>query len=150
MISVKTIIANKKQFAKYFITGVSGFILDILSLYFLKEYLHLAAAQSVMINQIFILFYIFLLNKYWSFNSNNGGLAELKRYLVVVFGNYLFSIVWIWFFSDLIGLYYLAVRTVNIALAVSWNFVLYKKWVYREVKNISEEVLKDKVCNEQI
>ena len=135
MDSVKTIINKQKQFIKYFITGVTAFLLDIASLFVLKEYCGLSAVVAVMLNQVFILATIFIVNKYWSFESKNSKTDEARRYFVVAAINYVFSITWIYLMADILGVYYLLARFLNISLAVTWNFFLYKNWVYKQSEN---------------
>jgi dolichol-phosphate mannosyltransferase len=127
----------KIQFIKYFITGLSGTILDIGTLYIFKDLFHLRAVIAVMINQIIVVFYVFTLNKYWSFKSN-GGLTHLQfiRFLSVMGLNYIIAIVWMWFWHDIFNYNYLLVRLTNIILSVSWNFLIYKYWVYQQERSI--------------
>jgi putative flippase GtrA len=54
------------------------------------------------------------------------------KFFVVATGNYIFAIFWMWIWNQNFGFNYLIVRIVNIALAVAWNFLLYKEWVYKE------------------
>lgn len=128
----------RHEFAKYFIIGFSSFLLDVGSLYILKNHLGLKPYVAVIMNQPFILVFVFYLNKHWSFKA--GGLThkQMIRFLCVAGMNYVISAAWMWLFNEKLGLQYLIVRTLNVALAVAWNFLLYKYWVYR-----SEAVLTD-------
>ncbi|MDO9510012.1 MAG: GtrA family protein [Candidatus Magasanikbacteria bacterium] len=128
---LKYILLHREQFIKYFVIGVSGTVLDILSLWILKEFFGLLPVVAVIVNQIFMLLYIFFLNKKISFKV--GGIAhqQMIRFLIVAGGNYLFAILWMWLFNYNFGYNYLLVRIVNIILAVSWNFLLYREWVYK-------------------
>ena len=127
----------RREFAKYFIIGISAFVADVGSLFFLKEFVQLSPTMAVVINQPVIATGVFLLNKHWSFQA--GGLTHrqmVKFYLLAIF-NYLFSVVWIYLLHDRFGVYYLYARTLNIALSVAWNFLLYKYWVYRADKALT-------------
>ena len=121
----------RDQFIKYFITGLGAVFLDILSLYLLKEYLGLRAVWAVVINQIFILNYVFFVNKHWSFKSKGMTRREMKRFLTLAGLNYAVAVVWMLFFNEFLEFNYLLVRLANVALSVAWNFLLYKYWVYR-------------------
>ncbi|MBI5729233.1 MAG: GtrA family protein [Candidatus Magasanikbacteria bacterium] len=139
---VKRFIAHlwsaRREFAKYFIIGVSGVALDIGSLYVLKEYVHWSAVAAVIVNQAVLINYGFFLNKYWAFKSTGITHRQIIRYYLLALANYLFSIFWMWFFHDRFGFNYLLTRVANIALAVTWNFLLYKHWVYGGKANISQ------------
>jgi putative flippase GtrA len=78
----------RRQFAKYFIIGIISFVLDMSSLIFLKETLHLLPFVAVIANQIFILVFVFLMNKYWSFKEHSLTHRQLWRFCIVVALNY--------------------------------------------------------------
>lgn len=135
----------RREFAKYFIIGITAFILDVGSLGILKYYLGINPTVAVILNQPPILVFVFYLNKHWSFRA--GGLTHKQfiRFLTLAGANYCIAVVWMWFFTHLFRIdiflsrqitfisvtkAVLFVRTVNIALAVAWNFLLYKYWVY--------------------
>lgn len=120
----------RAQFAKYFIIGISAVILDVGSLYLLKQYAHMRPVWAVVVNQIFLINYVFFLNKYWSFKNAGWSHMQAVRFLIVCAFNYIFSICWMYLFNEKFGVNYLVARTINIALAVSWNFLLYRYWVY--------------------
>lgn len=120
----------RAQFIRYFIIGVNGVVLDIVTLWLLKNYLRLSPTTAVIINQIFLVNYVFLLNKYWAFKARGMGHKQIIKFYMVAGINYLISIAWMWFFNHHLHYNYLLVRIVNIALAVSWNFLLYKYFVY--------------------
>lgn len=120
----------RAQFTKYFITGISAVILDILTLYLLKEYAHLKPVWAVVVNQVVLLNYVFFINKYWSFKSQGMAHREMVRFLILAGVNYLISVAWMYVFNEKFGINYLLVRLANVALAVAWNFLLYRFWVY--------------------
>ncbi len=121
----------RKEFAKYFIIGLSALFTDIGSLYILKEYFHLSPTFAVVMNQPVIMAGVFFLNKHWSFKAGGVTHRQMVKFLSLAAFNYLFSVIWIYLLHDRFGVYYLYARTLNIALAVAWNFLLYKYWVYR-------------------
>jgi putative flippase GtrA len=121
----------RAQFVKYFAIGISGVVLDMFTLWFLKSICGLSAIMSVIINQIFLINYVFILNKFWAFKAVGMAHRQIIKFYILAFGNYLFSIGWMWIFNEHLGYHYLLVRMVNIAMAVSWNFLLYKYFVYK-------------------
>lgn len=122
----------RAQFIRYFITGVSAVFLDLLTLYLLKEYLHLRPVWAVVFNQILLLNYVFFINKYWSFKSQGVTHKQVMRFLMLSGMNYVISVVWMLFFNEKMHFNYIWVRIANVALAVAWNFLLYKYWVYKQ------------------
>ncbi len=128
----KLIIAHRKQLLRYFVTGVSAVILDILTLFVFKEYLHIRPVWSVVINQVLILNYVFFLNKYWSFEEKNGAPhKQALRFFILQAFNYAFSVFVMWLFNEKFAFNYLLVRLACIILMTSWNYLIYKFWVYR-------------------
>ena len=131
--------AARAQFAKYFIIGFTAFVLDITTLFLFKEFLHLSPVQAVIFNQAVLLNYVFFLNKYWAFKAKGITRAQMIRFYSLAVINYVISVTWMWFFTEYLRLViiqperynYLLFRTANIALAVAWNFLLYKFWVYK-------------------
>ncbi len=137
--------SHRVQFFKYFITGMSAFILDLSSLYLLVGQLHISKVLATLINQIILLNYVFFINKWWSFKSVGTTHRKIVRFYILAASNAAFSVFWMWFFTQVVRLDvllhyvvknkdfdYLIIRTINIVLAVTWNFVLYKYWVYKE------------------
>ncbi|MEI8361412.1 MAG: GtrA family protein [bacterium] len=122
---------TRHQFGKYFITGISALILDMLSLYLLKEFFGMRPVYAVIVNQALLLNYVFVINKYWSFGAKGMGKQQMFRFYVLAICNYLFSVVWMYAVNDGLGVNYLLARFVNIGLSVSWNFLIYKYWVYK-------------------
>jgi len=122
---------NRRQFIVYFGIGISGTILDILTLWILKEFFGLIPVVAVIINQVFMLLYVFFLNKKLNFRVGGEVHKQMIRFMMVAFGNYFFAILWMYFWNHFFNFNYLLVRIINIALSVFWNFLLYKEWVYK-------------------
>ncbi len=126
----------RHQFVRYFVIGLGAVVLDVGSLYLLKEYLHLRPVVAVVINGIFLMNYVFFLNKYWAFKSKGVTHKQMVRFFILAGINYLISISWMYIFNHKLDFNYLWVRVANIALSVAWNFLLYKYWVYKHEEPI--------------
>ena len=120
------------QFRRYFTVGCSGVVLDLATLYLLKTIIGLTPVVAVIINQLGMAVYIFLLNKYWVFGSSGAFTRQAARYITLTMVNYVIAIGWMWFFNSYLGFNYLLMRLANIALATVWNFLLYRFFVYRK------------------
>ena len=128
----KLIITHRKQFLRYFITGVTAVILDILTLLLFKEYFGLRPVVAVIINQILILNYVFFINKYWSFEEKSGVHSkQVLRFFILQAFNYVFSVFVMWLFNEKLGFNYLIIRLLTIALMTAWNFLFYRFWIYK-------------------
>lgn len=135
---------SAKRFLHYSIIGGTAFMLDYGSLFLLKEVFGLSPVVSVILNQPPTILYVFLLNKFWSFKAQGDTLKQAVKFSILMAANYLFAVIWMWFWIQVIDfsfylsaggvgkdIGYMVVRLANIILAVSWNFLLYKHWVYR-------------------
>lgn len=148
--SLKYFWSLRREFAKYFIVGVSGVIFDMALLILFKEVFNLRPVYAVIVNQFIILIYIFVLNKYWSFRNKEVPHKQLVRFLMLALFNYFFAVVMMYIFNDLFKFDYRLVRLGSIAIMVSWNFFLYKYWVYASLKpevlrpNSEEEIQQSK------
>ncbi len=125
---------HRREFFKYFVVGVSAFVLDTGSLYLLKEKAAFSPVQAIAVSQPFILAFVFLTNRAWSFGakgSTKESTKQMIKFLSLALGNYLFGLVWMWITHDKLGFHYMVARIANIMLAVAWNFLIYKYWVYK-------------------
>ena len=118
------------QFARYFVVGLSGVVLDMASLILFKELFGWLPIFAVIVNQVVILVYIFAMNKYWSFKNRAMPHKQVVRFLILALFNYCFSVTLMYVFNHKLDFDYRLVRLASIALAVSWNFFLYKYWIY--------------------
>lgn len=121
----------RHQFAKYFIVGISGFVLNLALLIFAKEYLGISAVVATSVIGLFMLAFNFSLNKYWSFKEKSMPHKQFVRYLILAAGDYFFAILAMYVFHRLLGWDYRLVNIGAVAAMVSWNFLLYKYWIYR-------------------
>ena len=125
------ILASRRQLFFYVIIGGSAFVLDMSSLIFFKEILGVKPVITVIFSQIIIINYVFFLNKHFSFQSFGKTRQQMIKFYLLACWNYFFGIGWMWLLNEVMSWNYLAVRVAGIVLAVSWNFLLYKFWVYK-------------------
>ena len=124
--------AHRVQFFRYAVTGVVAVILDMSTLYALKEWLHIRPIWAIVVNQGVLVNLVFFVNKKWSFQSTGQTRRQITRFYALAGLNYVISVTWMGWFTHIFGEHwYLLIRLANIALATAWNFLLYKFWVYR-------------------
>lgn len=121
----------RHQFAKYFIVGISGYLINLGLLIFAKEVLGVSAVTATAVIGLLLLGFNFILNKYWSFKEKTMPHKQVVRYLILVVANYAFSVAAMYFFHELLKFDYRLVNFGTTAVMVLWNFPLYKYWVYR-------------------
>ncbi|MDO8509583.1 MAG: GtrA family protein, partial [bacterium] len=64
-------------FLHYAIVGSSSYIINLGSLIIIVQGFKVDPVVGSSINQIFVLFYVFLLNKFWSFKSKGKSLYQM-------------------------------------------------------------------------
>lgn len=121
---------NRNSIAKYGFTGSSAFVLDMVSLIFLKEIAGFSPTFSIILGQIFVLLYVFLINKYWSFKKYTWKHYQIVRFLALASFNYLFSVSSMFLFNEIFGFNYIIIRVFTVAVMVCWNYILYRTWIY--------------------
>ncbi len=124
----------RHQFVKYVVVGVSGLVIDLSTLIFFTTVFGWTPVFAVIVNQSIVLGYNFTLNKYWSFRNTAIPHTQLVRYFILAACNYGISVLLMYIFHDLLSYDYRLVRIGTIALMVSWNFFLYKYWVYKDTE----------------
>lgn len=129
----------RREFAKYFLVGISAVAFDMGTLIAAKELLNIRPIYAVIINQLFVLAYVFFTNKYWSFRNTDLPHKQMARFIILATFNYFFSVFMMYIFNHHVGIDYRIVRMCTIAVMVPWNFFLYKYWVYKQEKQLGEE-----------
>lgn len=122
-----------KQFFKYVLVGFLATGLDFLILYLLVEYGHLFYLLAAIIS-IAIVFWIgFNLNKYWTFkNPENNYWSQLFKYLLTHSVGIGISLGVLTFLVEIFDMWYLLAKVFATAAALIWNFLVTKKWVFKD------------------
>ena len=128
----KLVFENRYQILKYLVTGGSGFVLDIATLWLLKEKFGFTPTQAVIANQIFMVSYLFLFYKFWAFRARGITHSQLIRFVCVLAWDYIFSVLMMALGTEILSFNYLLVRTATIAINTLWNYPLYKYFVFVE------------------
>ncbi|NLW27622.1 MAG: GtrA family protein [Hungateiclostridium saccincola] len=75
--------------------------------------------------------YNFLLNRFWSFKSKVNIFKQLKQYSALFIFNLIIASVLLYLLSDKIGIMPKISKILVMGMLVCWNFVLYKKVIYK-------------------
>jgi putative flippase GtrA len=121
----------KRQFAKYFIIGISSVFIDMAILIFLKEFGGFSPVLAVVFSQLVVILFVFFMNKHWSFGAPTRTHRQAIRFLSLASFNYFFSLAAMQIGNGVWGFDYRLVRLATMAMMVLWNFFLYKYWVYK-------------------
>lgn len=130
---LKKIIESKDiivQFSKYI--GIGGFsAICELSLFTIFERLGVSVFISNISSVIIATVINYLLNRFWAFKAKKSSIKSLVLYLCLFAFNITFSSNFIVFLSNT-GVNSIIAKLISMILITLWNFVLYKKIVFKE------------------
>ena len=121
------------QFFRYGFAGGAAFIVDFSLLYFLTEYLHIYYLISAALSFIPGLLVNYLLSVHWVFNNRvlENRSTEFIFFTLIGLGGLGFNELFMWFFTDVAGFYYLISKIISTALGYLWNFFAKKFFLFR-------------------
>ena len=118
------------QFSRYLLAGVFCAALEYLSFMLLQTKINLLVANTLAYALGFT--GSFLLNKYAVFPNNNGKTPQqLLAYCLLALFNYIIGMALLVWLVQSAGLPAFAAKAIAMVTVVSWNFLMYKKVVYR-------------------
>ena len=129
-ISFKKILFGKTtnlfiQFFRYTLVGGLAFVVDLVLLFVLTEYAHWHYLVSATLSFLAGLLVNYILSTQWIFRSSK---IKNKKIEFILFG--LIGVkglglnnVLLYFFTDLIGLYYMLSKLITAVLVYAWNFL---------------------------
>jgi putative flippase GtrA len=120
-----------RQFIKYVITGLISFATEISLVYLFTEVAKLWYIYSNSI-ALFVVFIInFSLNRFWAFRSRQPFIKQLLTSGTLFALNLVAGNAIMYFFTETFHLYYLFSKVIATGMMVTWNFFLYKYYVYK-------------------
>lgn len=121
-----------KEFFKFAVVGFIGTFVNLIILYLLTEKVGIYYIFSAIISFIFAMTINFVLNKFWTF----GETIELdirKKYFqfsLVSVSALLVNLFFLYFFTEVFGIYYLISQVLAIGIALVINFLGNKIWTF--------------------
>ncbi len=119
------------QFYRYVLVGSLSFVTETSLLYWLTDHLKMWYIYANSLAYIIVFWLNFLLNRLWSFKSKQSLPTQLVMYLVLFVINLFASNGMLYLLTSVFGVYYLVSKVFAVALVVSWNFVIYKKVIFK-------------------
>lgn len=120
------------QFAKYLVVGGVAFIFDFGTLFILTEYVGFSYLTSAAVAFIIGLNVNYILAKYFVFTSSKIT-NPAKEYAFVAFVSFtglLLNQLFIWGFTEHLGMYYLISKLFSTAIILVYNFALRKIFIF--------------------
>jgi len=120
-----------RQMRRYLIIGLLSAGTEYIILYCLTNYKSIWYVSSNTIALTVGFWISFLMNKFWSFNSRRGILRQLLLYGILFAFNLVVSNTIIFLLTEKMGLYYMLSKLFATGVIVLWNFIIYKKIIYK-------------------
>ena len=119
------------QITRYLVTGFSSAGFEFTLLYVFRGIagLSVIAANTAALSIVF--WFNFLMNRLWAFKSKMKLSKQLPMYLALFVFNIVVSDLIMYLLTDMLQIQYLLAKVFSIGAVVSWNFVLYKKVIYK-------------------
>ena len=115
------------HFVRYVFVGGTTFIIDLGLLVLLHGFLHVNLAIATSIAYWVAIAYNFTMNRWWAFSAseNNSLRKHLPPYLVLLGFNYLFTVLFVGYFSRVMP--YELAKVIAVPTQMIWTYPLFKK-----------------------
>lgn len=123
--------ATLHQIKRYLITGFSSAAIELSLLYILKDLSGLGVIEANSIALTIVFWFNFLMNRFFSFKSSGSIKRQLIMYGILFVFNLGASDLIMHLLTTALHIQYLIAKVFAIGAVVSWNFVLYKKVIYK-------------------
>lgn len=112
------------QFFRYLFVGGFAFLVDFTLLFFFSDFLGIYYLISAALSFIISLIVNYLLSTFWVFNKNQikNKIVEFNVFALIGVIGLIFTELLLYFFTDIIGLYYLISKIFATAIVMFWNF----------------------------
>jgi len=118
------------RISKYLISGFSAFGIDWGTYALCTRALHFNEYAANVLSVLMGATFAFLANKYWSFNRRENTGRQSRRFIALAIFNYIFQQFGFVFALSILHINDLIAKVLLIGIMVSWNFLIYKYWVY--------------------
>ncbi len=119
------------QAARYLVTGFSSAAIEFALLFVFTDILGLSILVSNSAALSIVFWFNFLINRFWSFKSKMKIGRQLAMYLALFVFNLGASDLIMYLLTGRLSMQYLFAKVFATGAVVCWNFVLYRKVIYR-------------------
>ncbi len=120
-----------RQLIKYIVVGMASFITEWSLLYLFNKVLQIWYLYANSFAFVVVFWLNFLMNRIWSFQSKQNFKKQILLYGILFIINLNVSNAVMYWLHEIIGLDVMFAKIFAVGLVVSWNFILYKKVIYR-------------------
>ena len=113
------------QLFRYVFVGGSAFIVDFFFLYFFSDICGIYYLISAVLSFIISVMVNYLLSTKWVFNQDNidNKVLEFNLFILISAVGLLFTEILLYFFTDILNIYYLISKIIAAVIVLFWNFL---------------------------
>ncbi len=119
---------------RYVLVGGGSYVIEMGLILFMTYIVHVNPVLSVGIAFWAGLIISFVLQKIVAFGDTSKSKKRLTtqtiQYAALVGVNYLFTLLFVWLTTSLIGIFF--ARTIALAITTAWNYVIYSKVIFKK------------------
>ncbi|WP_458454920.1 GtrA family protein [Methanobrevibacter sp.] len=112
------------QFFRYIFVGGTAFIVDFVTLYFFSEICGIYYLFSGVLSFLISVLVNYQMSTKWVFNPDkiDNKILEFNLFIIISAVGLIFIEILFYFFTDILGIYYLLSRVISAILVMFWNF----------------------------
>ena len=133
---IKKLILKYKIYIKYIISGSTGALVNLTTLFVLTEFAHVYYLLSAILAFFVSLAVSFNLQKRWTFQNNDKKVfKQIIIYFIVTSSNLLINMVLLYFLVEKLDIWYMLAQVIIYGSLSVFSFILYKFLVFKKEKN---------------
>ncbi|WP_298523210.1 GtrA family protein [uncultured Methanobrevibacter sp.] len=120
------------QFFRYLFVGGFAFLVDFFLLYFFSDVCGIYYLISAILSFVISLIVNYILSTHWVFNKSqiDNRFVEFNIFALIGIVGLIFTELFLYLFTDIIGLYYLISKIITTAIVMFWNFLARRYMFY--------------------
>ncbi len=120
------------QLFRYIFVGGTAFVVDFFFLYFFSDICGIYYLISAVLSFIISVLVNYLMSTKWVFNQDNiqNKVLEFNLFILISTIGLGFTEILLYFFTDIVGLYYLVSKVIAAIIVLFWNFLARRVMFY--------------------
>ena len=120
------------QLFRYIFVGGTAFVVDFFFLYFFSDICGIYYLISAVLSFIISVLVNYIMSTKWVFNQDNieNKVFEFNLFILISTIGLGFTEILLYFFTDIVGLYYLISKIISAIIVLFWNFLARRVMFY--------------------
>ena len=120
------------QLFRYVFVGGTAFVVDFFFLYFFSDICGIYYLVSAVLSFIISVLVNYVMSTKWVFNQDKieNKVLEFNLFILISTIGLVFTEILLYFFTDIVGLYYLISKIISAIIVLFWNFLARRVMFY--------------------